>query len=74
MPSFHTYTAKLWGLELLVATIALFGFNYAPTLWLAIACCWLNSVEEILMILVLPEWQCDILSLFHGLELRKTLV
>ncbi|OKH19826.1 CDP-diacylglycerol--glycerol-3-phosphate 3-phosphatidyltransferase [[Limnothrix rosea] IAM M-220] len=74
MPSFHTYTAKAWGLALLIATIALFGFNYAETLWLAIALCWLNTVEEILMTLVLPVWQCDILSLFHALQLRKTMV
>jgi phosphatidylglycerophosphate synthase len=26
-PSFHTYTAKIWGLTLLVATVRLFGFS-----------------------------------------------
>lgn len=31
-PSFHTYTAKAWGLGLLIATIGLFGFDYANTL------------------------------------------
>lgn len=72
-PSFHTYTAKAWGLMLLVATIALFGFGYANTLWLAIAACWLNTVEEIAMTLILPEWQCDILSIFHALKLRRSL-
>lgn len=73
-PSFHTYTAKTWGLTLLVATISLFGFGYANTLWLAIALCWLNSLEEIAMTLLLPTWQCDILSIFHALDLRKTLM
>lgn len=33
MPSFHTYTAKAWGLALLVATISLFGFGVAAPLW-----------------------------------------
>jgi CDP-diacylglycerol--glycerol-3-phosphate 3-phosphatidyltransferase len=69
-PSFHTYTAKLWGLMLLITAIALFGFGYTQTLWLAIALCWVNSVEEIIMVMVLPEWQCDVLSLFHALALR----
>ncbi|MBD2074536.1 CDP-diacylglycerol--glycerol-3-phosphate 3-phosphatidyltransferase [Phormidium sp. FACHB-592] len=70
LPSFHTFTAKAWGITLLIATIGLFGFGYAPTLWLAIAFCVLNSVEEIVMTLVLPEWQHDVLSLVHALKLR----
>jgi phosphatidylglycerophosphate synthase len=73
-PSFHTYTAKAWGLMLLVATIALFGFGYINTLWLAIAACLLNTLEEIIMTLILPKWQCDILSVFHALKLRQTLL
>jgi CDP-diacylglycerol--glycerol-3-phosphate 3-phosphatidyltransferase len=73
-PSFHTYTAKIWGLTLLTATIALFGFGYANTLWLAIALCLINSLEEIVMTLILPEWQCDILSIFHAMKLRSTLL
>lgn len=73
-PSFHTYTAKAWGLMLLVATIGLFGFGYTNTLWLAIAACLINTLEEIMMTLILPQWQCDILSIFHALKLRKTLL
>lgn len=48
-PSFHTYTAKIWGLTLLAATIGLFGFQYTTTLWLAIGLCLINSLEEIIM-------------------------
>ena len=73
-PSFHTYTAKIWGLSLLVATVSLFAFNYTEPFWLAIALCYLNSLEEIVMVLVLPEWQCDILTLFEAMELRKSLL
>lgn len=73
-PSFHTYTAKTWGLALLGATVGLFGFGYANTLWFAIVLCWLNSLEEIIMTLLLPTWQCDILSIFHAVELRKALM
>ncbi len=71
-PSFHTYTAKIWGLTLLVATVGLFGFDYSKTLWLAIALCLINSIEEIMMTLLLPEWKCDILSIFHAINLRQT--
>ena len=69
-PSFHTLTAKAWGITLLIATIGLFSFGYAQTLWLAIAFCLLNSVEEIAMTVVLPEWQYDVLSIVHALRLR----
>ncbi|MGG6268714.1 CDP-alcohol phosphatidyltransferase family protein [Leptolyngbya sp. AN03gr2] len=70
LPSFHTYTAKAWGLALLVAAIALFGFGYVPTLWSAIVLCWINSLEEIVMTLILPVWACDVLSVFHAAKLR----
>jgi CDP-diacylglycerol--glycerol-3-phosphate 3-phosphatidyltransferase len=72
-PSFHTYTAKIWGLTLLLATVSLFGFGYATPIWLAIALCLINSLEEIAMTLLLPQWQCDILSIFHALNLRQSL-
>ena len=71
LPSFHTYTAKLWGLTLLIATVGLFGFGNETWLWLAIALCLINSVEEILMTLVLPEWQCDVLSLAAARQVRQ---
>lgn len=73
-PSFHTYTAKIWGLTLLVATVRLFGFDDASFLWLAIGMCLINSIEEIAMTLILPEWQCDILSIFDAIDLRKSLL
>ena len=69
-PSFHTYTAKAWGISLLIAIVALFGFGYASTLWLAIGFCLINSVEEIVMTLILPEWKHDVLSIFHASRLR----
>ncbi|RZM78826.1 CDP-alcohol phosphatidyltransferase family protein [Leptolyngbya iicbica] len=72
LPSLHTYTAKIWGLTLLVATVGLFGFGNDQLVWLAIALCLINSVEEILMTLILPEWQCDVLSLAAAIQIRQT--
>ncbi|PSB02046.1 CDP-alcohol phosphatidyltransferase family protein [Merismopedia glauca] len=70
-PSFHTYTAKAWGISLFIATIGIFGFNWGNGLWLAIAFCLINTIEEIAMTLILPEWHHDILSIFHAWELKK---
>lgn len=73
LPSFHTYTAKIWGLTLLVAILGLFGFGQDQLLWPAIFMGTVNSLEESLMTLILPIWQCDILSVFHALRLRQPL-
>lgn len=72
--SYHTYTAKLWGITLLVAAIALFGYGYGGvTLWIAIGTGILHTLEEIAMTLILPTWQHDVLSLGHALRHRQTL-
>jgi len=68
-PSFHTYTAKAWGVSLFIAVVGLFGFDQPMLLWGAIGLCWINSLEEIVMTLVLPEWHHDVLSLVHALKL-----
>lgn len=69
-PSFHTYTAKGWGLSLVVAVLGLFGDGWSAGLWGAIGLCLINSLEEIVMTLLLPEWTHDVLSLNHALKLR----
>jgi phosphatidylserine synthase len=70
--SYHTYSAKLWGLTLFVATVGLFGFDYAGiTLWLSSIVCMIHSLEEIAMTLILPVWTHDVLSIFHALQLRR---
>jgi CDP-diacylglycerol--glycerol-3-phosphate 3-phosphatidyltransferase len=71
--SYHTYSAKAWGVSLFVATIALFGFGYGGlTLSLAIAVGIIHTVEEIAMTLILPEWTHDVLSIIHALRLRQS--
>jgi phosphatidylglycerophosphate synthase len=70
-PSFHTYTAKAWGVSLLIAVVSLFGFGNSAALWVAIGLCLINSLEEILMTLILPQWTHDVLSLVHALKLRS---
>ena len=69
LPCYHSYSAKMWGIMLFMATIALFGFGQTGIfLWLAIAFGWINTLEEILITLVLPLWTYDVPSLFHALQ------
>lgn len=73
--SYHTYTAKAWGLTLLLAAIALFAYGYGGiTLWLAIGMGIVHTIEEILMTSLLPTWQHDVLSLGHALRLRQVIL
>lgn len=72
--SFHTYSAKLWGITLAVAIVLLFGFGSAAGVGVAIAVGILHSLEEIGMMLVLPKWQHDVPSIVHAfreVEVRK---
>jgi phosphatidylglycerophosphate synthase len=70
--SYHTYSAKLWGITLFVATVALFGFNHAVTaIWISCIIGAIHSIEEIAMTLILPVWKHDVLSIFHALKLRE---
>jgi CDP-diacylglycerol--glycerol-3-phosphate 3-phosphatidyltransferase len=71
--SYHTYSAKAWGVTLFVATIALFSFGYGGlTLSLAIAVGIIHTLEEIAMTLILPQWTHDVLSIVHALRLRQS--
>ncbi|MBU7586730.1 MAG: CDP-alcohol phosphatidyltransferase family protein [Nostoc sp. TH1S01] len=72
--SYHTYSAKFWGITLFIAIVALFGFNYAGiALWLTCMTGILYSLEEIAMTLILPLWTHDVLSIFHALKIRQQL-
>jgi len=72
--SYHTYSAKFWGITLFIAIVALFGFNYSGfALWLTCIAGFIHTLEEIAMTLILPEWQHDVLSIFHALKIRKDL-
>lgn len=70
--SFHAYLAKVWGLMLFLASVAILGFGHAgPFLWLAIIVGFIGNIEGIAMVLVLPEWQHDVPSIWHALRIRR---
>lgn len=72
--SYHTYSAKFWGITLVAATIDLFGFHEGGLLlWLTIVTGIVHTIEEIVMTSILSEWTHDVLSIFHAIALKRNL-
>jgi CDP-diacylglycerol--glycerol-3-phosphate 3-phosphatidyltransferase len=71
LASYHSYSAKIWGLSLAVATVALFGFGYAGvTLWATLIIGTLHNLEEVAMTLILPHWTFDVVTIQKALQIR----
>lgn len=72
MASYHSYAAKVWGLLLAAATIALLCFNRAPWL-LTLALVWgiLCDLEGLAMSALLPQWTHDVKTLRRAFQLRR---
>jgi phosphatidylglycerophosphate synthase len=72
LASYHTYSAKVWGLSLFGATIGIYtGWHGEMLLFLACCCGLVNITEEILMTIILPTWHHDVLSLQHAWRLSE---
>jgi CDP-diacylglycerol--glycerol-3-phosphate 3-phosphatidyltransferase len=71
MASYHTYTAKIWGLLLALATIALLCFDRGFWL-LPLALIWgiLCDLEGLAISAILPEWAHDVKSIRSALKVR----
>jgi CDP-diacylglycerol--glycerol-3-phosphate 3-phosphatidyltransferase len=75
MASYHSYTAKAWGILLAAATVALLCFD--RWYWiLTLALVWgiVCDLEGLAMSLILPEWRRDVKTLRRALELRKEIL
>ncbi|MBE9140047.1 CDP-alcohol phosphatidyltransferase family protein [Nodosilinea sp. LEGE 07088] len=73
LASYHSYSAKIWGLSLAVATIALFGFGYAGvTFWATLVIGTLHNLEEVAMTLILPRWTFDVVTIQKALQIRAS--
>jgi phosphatidylglycerophosphate synthase len=72
MASYHSYSAKLWGILLATAAFSLLCFDRGwwiltgALVW-GIVC----NLECLTMSLVLPEWTRDVKTAFHALKLRR---
>jgi CDP-diacylglycerol--glycerol-3-phosphate 3-phosphatidyltransferase len=70
--SYHAKSAKLFGLSLVPATIAVMGFGYAgPLLWLSLTIGVLSELEGMAISMVLPRWTHDVPHLGAALAIRR---
>jgi len=70
--AYHAWSAKAWGLSLVVALVALLGFGRAaPWVPLAIGLGVIADLEGLAMSLVLPTWEYDVKSLWHAWRIRS---
>jgi len=70
--SYHTYTAKIWGLLLMVAVGSVLCFGSGSWL-LTVALIWgiVSEVEGMVFSLILQEWVHDVKSLSRALAIRR---
>ena len=69
--SYHMWSSKLLGVVLVLALTVAFSTG-RPTVLVAVAL-WLgivNEVEGFVTSLILPQWRCDVPSVFHALAGR----
>lgn len=73
--SYHTYSAKAWGILLAAAAIALLCFDGAYRI-VTFALVWglICDAEGLIMSMLLPRWVRDVKSLIHALRLRHKLL
>jgi CDP-diacylglycerol--glycerol-3-phosphate 3-phosphatidyltransferase len=72
LSSFHTYLSKAAGYVLGIFVGVLFVFGFHP--WLlhaAVAVSVLGSIEELVLLSLLPEWRCDVRGLYWVLRGRR---
>lgn len=65
LSSFHTYASKAAGYALGAFVIVLFGFGFVAGLfYAAVALSIASTLEELLLLWRLPEWQADVRGLY----------
>jgi CDP-diacylglycerol--glycerol-3-phosphate 3-phosphatidyltransferase len=72
--SYHTYSAKIWGLLLMLAVGALLCFRRGAWL-LTVALVWgiLSELEGLTFSILLPQWVHDVKTLPRALAIRREL-
>ena len=69
--SYHMWSAKLWGIALFAAFLALLGFGNSALVPLAIAAAIVAQGEGLTASIILPEWTHDVPSVFYAWSIRK---
>ena len=72
LSSFHTYVSKVAGylLGIFVGVLFVFGFQ-AWLLYAAVAVSVLGNLEELVLLVLLPEWRSDVRGLLWVLRERR---
>lgn len=71
--SYHAWSAKLFGMSLVIAVSAIVLFDDAgPLLWISLFIGIVSEVEGIAISLVLPRWTHDVKSVKAALALRAS--
>jgi CDP-diacylglycerol--glycerol-3-phosphate 3-phosphatidyltransferase len=69
--AYHAWSAKVWGLSLFAALVALFGFGSAvPLVPLALGLGIVADSEGLAISVVLPVWAHDVKSIVHARRIR----
>jgi phosphatidylglycerophosphate synthase len=69
--AYHAWSAKVWGLSLFAALVALFGFGSAvPLVPVALALGIAADAEGLAISIALPVWTHDVKSIVHALRMR----
>jgi len=75
MASYHSYTAKMWGVLLAASTVALLCFDrWYWILTLALVWGMVCDLEGLAMSVILPEWKRDVKTLGRALALRREML
>jgi len=69
--SYHAWSARIFGLVLFVALLALFAAGSPSLIVPAIVVGLLSHLENAAITIVLPEWRHDVRSLFVALRIRQ---
>ena len=73
--AYHSYVAKLWGLVMAVAVIAVLSFGGPRWLvWVSVMVGIASDVEGLAMSLMLPRWQNDVKTLAAAWRLRQAML
>ena len=69
--SIHAMSAKIWAFTLYLATIGILAFHTGLLIWVAFGFGILSAVDALMIKLIMPGWQHDVLSTFHALEIKR---
>jgi hypothetical protein len=69
--SYHMWSARLWGITLFAAFLALLGFGTPVLVPVAIAVGVIADLEGLAASMILREWTHDVPSVFHVWSMAK---